>query len=747
MLFLYTLDGDDEQHVITDARGLSWSTHYGEQGSGFGYLKFSLPRRVGTDYADIGYGFDIVLTKHYTNVLFDGQIRQIEESSSPDRDELNVTALGRVVIAGDEEFNRHYCDTRLNMWKMSSELPQGAFRPDYFNIGRADLGLYMHTSNDKELSSGDYTELEYTFTDDESAQRFKADLSLHLGSGSVFDGQVDSIDLGSGFIYYKNDSGESQLAQNMLVYNTTQAKTATISAVDTGTNKITVTVPSALGGWVADDELAVYGPLFYAQIQDISTDTITYENDIGESNLASSQTLADVSKKSIATIQSYNTTSNTITVSDEDHIVGWEVGDVIIVGAPYFEATYSSKSGVTVTYSSPIGERIASSATGWVLYNSTEDEYATVASWNIGSNQLDVIDSGDLTANWTSGDTLRIYTPFRVKVLESDDTLIWPSSDWRQGAVPHSRTAISVTTSGNPDGLKIRLECYVAGTGDESSFAMYESLKAYSTTSGSTAQTLATDVVGLLSVSGHGLSSSTSDIASVTKTLEPMFFEFKTLSEAMAWACYFGDSNGDRIAWGIRLNRDKVIFLEVQDGSTVDYVIRRSGPANVSVSGDIQNSWQQVRGIYADKLGDQQMTAWQSDSGAYFNSKYRRKSISLDSVDTDAEAVSLISMFLNENKNPKTSAKYSISTGAVFTEYGVLVPFDEIKATGRIMMIEDWRAAESTSLGSDIRDSWTREQIVAVEVNYDQGSATLTPASAKSDFERYMAELSRLAEV
>ncbi len=84
--------------------------------------------------------------------------------------------------------------------------------------------------------------------------------------------------------------------------------------------------------------------------------------------------------------------------------------------------------------------------------------------------------------------------------------------------------------------------------------------------------------------------------------------------------------------------------------------------------------------------------------------------------------------------------------GAVFTDQGKTVPIDEIQATGGIVLIRDWRAVESGISGTDIRDNFTKEQIVIVEINYDRKSAKLTPASARSEFERYIAELARISE-
>ena len=734
---------------ITDAYGAKWSTHYGEQGGGYGYCKFSLPRKVGFNYHDIGFGYRLTVRSSTTNIVFDGQIRQIEEISSSGRDRIDITGLGWLIVAQDDELLRHFCDARLNRWKPVTELPKGWYRPDLFTTGTNALGYYIHASNGKDISVNDHTEIQYTFSRDESAQRFKATLSMVLGSGTVFDATVGAIDDTNGYIDYTTDSGEGNLAADMVIYNSTQGKQATISAVDTGTNRITVDVPSSISGWAASDELAVYGPLFYSQIDSVSDAVITYGTDtlVGESNLANGQTLCNLTKKAIATISAFDTGADTITVSDEDHIEGWDDSDVIAVMAPYFEATFSSVAGTTITYSSPVGERVASTATGWVLHNVTEGEYATVASWAIASNQLVVTDAGDITGNWTNGDTLRIYTPLKAVILESDNTVIWPASDWREGAVNQNRTSINVTTTGNPDGLKMRCTCYISGSFNESTFLQFTDVKAYSTTEDVTATMLAKEMVSLLSTSGLDLSSDETDIATSTKVVEPMVFEFTTPAEAMSWACSFGDESGNALAWGVRLNDKKTFYLEAQDRSTVDYRVVRSGSGEVAAMGDVQKSVQQVRAVYTDKLGDQQVSYWLTAPSSYFSGHWRRKSVRLDNIDTEAEAIAAIQIYLDENKDAKTSTKYTINYGAVLDKNGRLVAIEDIKATGGTMIIQDWRSVESGMGRTDIRDRWTKEQIVAVEIDYDARKITLTPASARSSFIRYMAELARLSEL
>jgi len=749
MLSVKTTDKDGASRNIKDPIGLQWSTHRGESGGGFGYLKFYLSREIGSDYQDIGYGFDITVYSSSNVIVFHGQIRNIEEVSSPGGGRINITALGYVIVAQDDEMVRHFCDTRLNMWKPESELPKKSFRPDLFTIGTNDLGFYAHPSNGKDISAGDYTEVVYEFSDDESAQRFKATLSLVGGSGTIFDAVVSAIDDTNGYIDYTTDSGESQLGAGMVVYNSTQAKEATISTVDTGANRITVTVPGEISGWAANDEIATYGPMFVSNIDSISGADIVYGTDtlIGESNLASGQSLCNISKKAIATIDSVNTGTDTITITDEDHISGWEDTDLICVMAPYFQAVFDSKSDTTITYSSPIGERVASSATGWVLYNVDEGEYATVASWTIASNQLDVTDAGELTANWTSGDVLRIFTPFRLQILDTSDNVLWPATDWRQGAVSQDRTSINVTTSGSPTGFKLRYSNYISGSANQSSFIQLTGVKAYSTTETVTATMLAKEVVSMLSAAGLDLSSSTSEIATVTKEIEPMVFEFATPAQAMQWTCEFGDENGAGLNWGVVLDDQKKIYLEVQDRSTIAYRVVRRGPVEASVTGDVQKSIQQVRAVYTDKLGEQQTTAWQTDTDSYFSGHFRRKSVKLENVDTDAEAVAAITLYLDDNKNPEVSTRYSVGYGAVLSKNGRPVDIEDIQALNGITIIQDWRAVESGMSGTDIRDTWTKEQIVAVEIDYDAQRATLTPASSRGSFEKYMSELSRLAEL
>jgi hypothetical protein len=670
-----TYNEGNRQSIIGDATGLSFSSHYGEGGSGFGFCKFVLGREVGNDYRDIGFGYRLIVRKYLGTILFDGQIRQIGEKAGAGGDEIEIGALGHLIVAEDDEFTRRICDTRASEWEMDSEVPTGSFQPGKFTVNSGATGIVIYSSNNQVLSAGDYTQVVYDFESDENGERLKCNLSMVLGYGNL------------------NGAG----------------------------------------------------PNFSAEIASISGTVITYTNDTGENNLAADQILANITKKGTATISSNNTGADTITVSDADHIDKWETGDTVFVGAPYFEATFSSFAGTTLTYSGPTGEAEAAAATGWVVHNVDEDEYAEVASWNEGSDQFDVTNAGDITGNWTNGDTIRIYTPFALQVREEDGTMIWPASDWREGAIPRSWTAVNVTPSSASTKFIVRLTCYVAGSAGESTFANLNSLRVYSVTDETvTSQTLATEILSILSAAGHDLSSDTDDIEAISKTLEPAVFEYAAPSQVMSWVCKAGDGSGNLLAWGVRLTDGRKFFLETQDRSTIDYKVRRDVPVEASVSGDVQGSVQQVRIVYEDELGVRQHTDWLSDEDAYFAGHFRRQSVKVDNINTADEADELAALFLSESKQAKRQANYTVSEGAVFTPADLIVPIDEVKATGRMVTIEDWRSVETGGSTTDIRDSWTQENIVVVQIDYENRTAQLTPAGAKDTFTRYIAELSRI---
>ena len=168
---------------------------------------------------------------------------------------------------------------------------------------------------------------------------------------------------------------------------------------------------------------------------------------------------------------------------------------------------------------------------------------------------------------------------------QTDGTRIWPPSDIRDGAIPLDRESVNITaTDALQTSFHIHLQTMVAGAAGETTFALLTDTKVYSVLSDVTISMLGKEAVSVLSDAGHGLLDRITDIAAVTKTTEPMFFEFTSVKEAIAWAASVGDENGDALAWGVRLDDQNILFVEVQDFATVDYVIRRTGQIGVSTA-------------------------------------------------------------------------------------------------------------------------------------------------------------------
>jgi hypothetical protein len=771
-LSLETEDSTGLQHLIEDYLCLQWSTHYGENGGGYGYLRFSLPRDIGHDYLDIGYGYRIILRKYLGTILFDGQIRQIDEGSGPDEDSINITALGWSIVAEDDETLRAFCDMRLNLWRtpqelpavpeayipgfrvMQDPLPPGSgvpiggllYRPDLFSANAGAVGLFLHPNTNANITAGDYTIMEYEFFPGETAERFKCELSMLLGTGVVFNGEVQSV---SGVrVYYKNGVGDGSVGAGMSLYNLTQGKNIAITGTDMFLDYIRVESEAAIEDWEEDDVLYVPGPLFGAQINDITGNVITYTDPIGEHNLNTAWPISNLTKRSMATILAYNTAIDTITVTDANDIRSWEAGDFIVIGTSMWYAEINgAPAGAVITYDTDLGTPVVSSDTDWVLVNMSKSpvEYATVSGWDTTSNQVTVSDAADI-AGWANNEALRIFTPLAFSVYDSGGNIIWPTSDPREGAIPRNRTAINVTKTGDgaTPNFTIRATVFVSGAFGETSFINLDEVRAYSVQDDVTTEMLAQYVVGLLSASGHDWDNSEDDIESITKIIEPMVFELTTPKEAMTWACQFGDGGGSRVAWGIRLDERIRFYLETQVLNRVDYVIRRTAPIEITLGGDIMESWQQVRAIFDNVLGERQYTDWISDSDAYFTDHYRRKSLRLDTVNDPDEAESLARQWLSENKEAKQSARYTAHDGSVFTKYGAPIPIEEVQALGGLVMIEDWRSVEAGISATDLRNTWAVEQIVGVEIDYDAGTAHLIPASAKSSFEQYMSEIARI---
>jgi len=168
-----------EEYRLRDDRNRQWFSHYNNNdGAGFGYLTWRCKRKVGYDYADIGYGYRVTMRKGPFNVLFDGQIVRISERSGSGGDEIEIWALGWIHVATADIYNYVYCDTRWNQW-LSSETPSGSFCPDCFDWDINDR-IYIKPRLNVDFSENDYTYLRYTFQFSEVATRITAGYDVAL---------------------------------------------------------------------------------------------------------------------------------------------------------------------------------------------------------------------------------------------------------------------------------------------------------------------------------------------------------------------------------------------------------------------------------------------------------------------------------------------------------------------------------------------------------------------------------------
>lgn len=180
------------EYRIADATPPEWFTHYGEDGSGFGYLTFKLKRRPGFNYMDVGHGFRVQLLKGW-RVLFDGQIVRITERSGHDGG-VEIWALGWVHLMQSDTYNWIYCDTRADMWK-TDEQPAGLYRPDHFDWQKEESSITVYPRRGTDYEASEYVLARYTFSFGETVSRFKADYRLSMPSEWLSEGGLLRLEL------------------------------------------------------------------------------------------------------------------------------------------------------------------------------------------------------------------------------------------------------------------------------------------------------------------------------------------------------------------------------------------------------------------------------------------------------------------------------------------------------------------------------------------------------------------------
>jgi hypothetical protein len=319
------------------------------------------------------------------------------------------------------------------------------------------------------------------------------------------------------------------------------------------------------------------------------------------------------------------------------------------------------------------------------------------------------------------------------------------------GTVLHS---VSATESGTKDitistGSYVEIRFYVTDAGentaeDDTIYARLTNVLIYSTRDTVDTARVAKTIVDHMATN-FGLSPDTYKLLPTGFTLPQAAFDTdQTPAEILEWCAKFGGSGYAPIAWGMELNDKRRMFVELQDTSTLKYIIPRQAALSATVSGDWGTSYQKVYTVIQDEAGQTTRSATSSDTDQMDNlgGMYRKEALLLGQI-TSAQATQAIAYGLSESAKPKTTSSFSVSS-PIQTPSGAEVPIDEIKAGGMVE-IPDLRAREATIVPDDLRHGFTTFMLIGVEIDLDSHTATLIPAGDTANFQRYMAALSQVA--
>jgi len=252
------------------------------------------------------------------------------------------------------------------------------------------------------------------------------------------------------------------------------------------------------------------------------------------------------------------------------------------------------------------------------------------------------------------------------------------------------------------------------------------------------------DLVGFLTQ--HGLNSSVARIADPGLALPPTvaFEDDWTPKQIMEWCSQFGGRDNSLLAWGVELNDEKRAYLELQDLTTVKYIVRRRVGLEAQIQADFGQSTQKLYGVYSDADGQTQRTADVEDSQVMnkLGGHYRRGSYKLSGNVDNTTALEVVNLALSESSLPKVTTSFSVSD-QIYTATGKILAIDEVQAGG-IVMVDDFRAREATLASNDYRTQWSSFQLVGVEIDEEQNTARLIPAGDRRSFEQFLARLSSM---
>ena len=628
---------------------------------------------------------------------------------------MEVSCLGYVSLLKNIEIYDFVGDNRVDRWGTVSEVPKGLYRPDLFNVSSGDglVSIAPNATDDESGRSNEYTDIVYSSEID--IERFDFDYSVSFRGGRIFEANIVSFPSSTEFVY--DDSVNNQVLRvGMEIFNTVEGSSVIVVAHDSGTK--TVEVSEDISTWNTTDEVISGSSPFSGEVLLSTGNTvITYSQDIGEDNLASGDLIVNTTKREMATIDTVNTSTNMITFTKN---VSWTYQDVIFKTTPLFSMLINgSVSGTNVPYDTEIGVDVVSSDAGWIIYNQTRDDFCAVASWSAGS--FDATLSGDVSS-WANNDQLVGYQPYKVQILNDGGSVIWPNSN--ETSKLQESDSVSLTSLSTRS-ITIRYQNYIKGSGTDENFFAF-SPKVYTVNSGSTQEEV---FKYLMKYFNADFDTSTSDIGSFTKILLPTVYEFEDLLSVFAEAAStFEETTFNELLWGLNLDDKNTLFLKLKP-DIIDYQVDNSS-LTVKIEEDLDDSLQKITPYYREDETLVFQTPITDSTYSFQNEEFYEVQY------PDYLGTAQAYFDAKSNPVPKSSVKV---TGDVFDTSGNKVPFDEIQAKGGFLKIRNLRSSEVTLEGLDV------QPIKAVEVDLESGTTNIILKDSISDFEKFMAEISRLS--
>lgn len=331
--------------------------------------------------------------------------------------------------------------------------------------------------------------------------------------------------------------------------------------------------------------------------------------------------------------------------------------------------------------------------------------------------------------------------PGKIMVLDADENILWQSDVSGNGTQD-----LDLTTYTNGNFVEFRFEVTTSGLNTAEEDTIY--FRAWDLLVSSTNATMDAAVVvkkcAEYMATNFGFSTDYSLINTIGYEIPQAAFDAdESLDKICNDACIYGDSDANPLAWGTAFDDQNRMFLEVQDLSTVGYIL--TIPESFTITGDLSESYQKVYGKYVDTTGRTQRTSVLSatDEIEGLGGLYRKTVIDLDKEIESSQMLAALNLALNENKQPKVSTSFSIAN-YVESPQGALIPIDEI-VSGRLVQVPSLQTVE-TGILDDKRKGFHTFMLTKVEIDHISKTATLTPAGDVSNFENYMALLKRLAK-